>query len=195
MGFWKCSENDEIYIKGGNVVEGMSDWTLVKSDSDHFNFGVINEFLKDDDLVELTITSPSIGFTYTYQKRPNKDKEPKSEEDMQEPMMKYGISNRKNDDHLIKIYSQSEVDKAIRVAVKVAVNAAIESDSLRFKWYVCSTGSLIKGFNTKLELEEYVSKINTLNDYLVFYGQPLKVEVKNIVTVQSLSLDSSEKLS
>ena len=74
MGYWQ-KEKDKHFIKGASLFEGEFDWREMSDDDlrrmrdEH---PVVNAFLKDSNLLELSISSACIGFTYTIQKRPNK---------------------------------------------------------------------------------------------------------------------------
>jgi hypothetical protein len=69
VGYWKRNEDDELWRKGASVFRGKFDWEPIQADDPMMEFPLIRCFIDDSDLVEITISSACIGFTYTIQKR------------------------------------------------------------------------------------------------------------------------------
>jgi len=68
MGYWQ-KEPDLLFRKGMDMF-GKFDWenyTYMGKDKED---AVVTAFLDDNNLVEMTITSACVGFSYTFQKRP-----------------------------------------------------------------------------------------------------------------------------
>ena len=69
MGYWDKDKPDELWMKGISALNGKVDWKRLEADHKLLSTPVVKAFIEDQDLAEMTVVSPCIGFAYTFQKR------------------------------------------------------------------------------------------------------------------------------
>lgn len=85
MGYWNHKEPDNLFYKGTSIFRGSFHWEELPEDSSIRATEVIKAFINDNELVEITVTSACLGFTYTIQKRP-RDESANDKESKQVPI-------------------------------------------------------------------------------------------------------------